>query len=309
MGISGVYRRFHTFLIAVVAGALGIVLGLVFGAVPAHAAGAVNKTILSGNVGKTFSKTISKYDVTGDGAADKLSIKKSSGNGKYYEWKLFIRVNGKRVGTIGTVHDSYASATITYLRTKNKKPFMFIKMVGVNSDGPYGVYKYRNGKLVKLLTPTSEIAAKYCGAHKYIESVRVKGKKVIVCYGSLTCTMAYARYSYTYLYKSGKLRRTSAKASSLQSYQNTDIENLNFSFRTKLYKHAGSKSVKCVAPANAQVTIVGLKCVSKRPWFKVKLASGKTGWIKGLTREQAKKIYTQVNYKYDSLFKQIHMAG
>lgn len=308
MEIAGNRSRARLIGAAAAVGALGVGLCLAFGVAPAHAAGTINKTILSANDGKTLSKTVSKYDVTGDGVADSLAIKKYCNYGKKSITKLSISVNGKHVKTIKLNYEPYATSSVKYLRTKNKKPFLFIQLTGANADGVYGVYKYRKGKLVKLLSQTSAIAGKY-GTHMYIESAKAKGKKVVVRYGSMTFTMAYARYSYTYSFKSGKLKRTKATAAKLKTYQSGKLKNLNFTLKTKLYKRAGSKKVKCVAPANAKVRIIALKCIGKRPWVKVKLASGKTGWVKGVKSKMADKIATQTSYKYSSLFMQLQMAG
>lgn len=291
-----------------VACVLGLFACMMASAQPAQAATAKNVTIIGthskANSPSAFSKTVKAYDITGDKKADKLTIKTTHTNDGY-KTNLKIYVNGKKVKTLSCSASTYAEVHVKYLCTSSKKPFLYISLTGENADGIYGVYRYKSGKLVKLVGATSAIAQKY-GTHMHLATAKASGKKVSVRFNSMTKTIGETDYTYTYTYKSGKLVRTSATASKLSTFKGVSLKNQPLAFKTKVYKAAGSSKVAYTAKAGAKLTISKMKTVKGQPWFYVKNAKGQTGWIKGISKG-VWELYGTFNYS--TLFKNLQMAG
>lgn len=287
---------------------LGLFACLMVTAQPAQAATAQNATIIGthskANSPSAYSKTVKAYDITGDKKKDKLTVKTTHVNDGYKTY-LKIYVNGKKVKTFSAVSSSYAQVSMKYLRTSSKKPFLYISLTGEDQDGIYGVYRYKSGKLVKLVGATSAIAQKY-GSHMHLASAKASGKKISVRFNSMTKTIGEADYTYYYTYKSGKLVRTSATASKLSSFKGVSLKNQPLAFTTKIYKAAGSGKVAYTAKAGTKLTISKVKTLKGQPWFYVKNAKGQTGWIKGISKG-VWAIYG--TYNSSTLFKNLYMAG
>ncbi|MGI6589994.1 MAG: hypothetical protein ACOX1O_00015 [Eggerthellaceae bacterium] len=308
---KGIGARSPMVLALVFSFALGVFACLLATAQPAQAATAQNVTLIGtkskANSANSYSKTVTGYDITGDKKADKLTIKTSHSN-KGYTYKGIVRVyvNGKKAKTLSVIGPpNSVQFRVKYMRTSSKKPFLYIALISVNNDGNYGVYRFKFGKLVKLVKKTSNIAQKY-GTHMNMDTPKAVGKKISVRFNSMTWTIGQASYTYNYRYKSGKLVRTSAVASRLTSFKGVSLKKQPLAYSTKIYKAAGSKKVAFTAKAGTKLTISKMKTINGRPWFQVKKANGQKGWIRGI-----KKSVTEIygSYEYSTPFKNLYMAG
>ena len=151
------------------------------------------------------SKTIKKYDITGDKKADKIKIKvsgaKDDGYGTVFTKALVIYVNGKKLKTIPSKNGEGFTATVQLLTLKNGKSFLYVEYFGNNEDGTYALYQYRSGKIKTILSDT-DIPAKYCTYHHKIDNIKPSGNKIVMTYAPQTYTAAFTYIKYSFPYSS-----------------------------------------------------------------------------------------------------------
>lgn len=247
----------------------------------AHAASAVNKKLLSATYyddDKTKTKTIKKYDITGDGKAD--TIKLQAGDGK-----VCVYVGGTLRGTV-----KYSSAyhyEVKYLCTSNGHPFLLVEASG-ESSGTYALLQYKSGAFKKVVT--NSYVPKSYGDPTSIDAAWASGKQVKVRFESSTNLAGLVQFTYTYNWKGGTLKRASATAPivSVQIVSNGYVKMksasktwLTLVTSVKLRKTAGGSSTVTTAATGTKVKLVSVRVKSGKLYFKLKTASGKQGWLKG----------------------------
>ena len=91
--------------------------------------------------------TYSKYDITGDGYADKIEFSHDRFDGYSYQ-KVSIKVNGK---TVLTKKSSYHYENMgAYLLKIGGKKYLFLYSIGEHEEGDIlGFFRYSGGKLVE----------------------------------------------------------------------------------------------------------------------------------------------------------------
>ena len=161
-----------------------------------------------------LNKTYKKYDITGDGKADKILVK-ADVNSEGYISTMTVRVNGKNSLT-KTYYEGpdagnsvlRAYPQVVLIRLKNKKPFLYIHFSTYNGYYAGGwVYRYKSKKLQQIVD-TSTLVRKYTSAvpntwRAYEILSKVSGNQVWFTIGS---TSTGASKTYKLKYKSGKLK-------------------------------------------------------------------------------------------------------
>jgi len=293
--------------------ALGALLLVALAPQAAHAAKAKNGTLFDPgdwHTGYNYSKqTTKKYDVTGDGKKDKVTIKPvtlTEYSQTTFE-KVKVYVNGKKVGTVKARLGASYTANVTVHVLSNKRAFFFFVMPWDNGDGTYEIYAYKKGKLVKQLSELS--IAPDCSAHKYIDKVKASGKKLKVTYNHMTYALGTSTtFTYSYKWKSGKLKRTSKTTSKL-TYNVGETGNfhegkgyLTAGVKLKAYKSMGSSKVKFKVKIGKKAKPIAVGVKGSQLYIKIKSTSGKTGWLK------VPKGYQQ-NGNGGTMFKESFLAG
>ncbi|MDO4400851.1 MAG: hypothetical protein Q4D27_07885 [Coriobacteriia bacterium] len=151
------------------------------------------------------SKTIKKYDITGDKKADKIKIKvsgaKDDGYGTFFTKALVVYVNGKKLKTIPSKNGEGFTASVQLLTLKNGKSFLYVEYYGNNEDGTYALYQYRSGKIKTILTD-SDIPAACCTHHHKIDSIKPLSNKIVMTYAPQTYFAAFTYIKYSFPYSS-----------------------------------------------------------------------------------------------------------
>ena len=253
--------------------------------VPQKSVKALNKMIMK--TGQTnLKKTVKKYDVTGDGKADKLTIKfvKSS---LYSEWVKEIRVyvNGKLAWRDHGDYESWAfrsSSLVKYMRTTSGVPFLLVKCTANNGDGNHDVLRYRKGKLVSVASNAN--LPKGYGNHQHIENAAASGKYVKVKYAYMTYTAGSVRMTYKYKPKSGLAKRTSATTSAVAYYTGSSFGKSFMQVRSSVqaYTTASLKKAKFTVGAYDYVKIDKACIKSGKLAFRITTDDGKVGWFGAL---------------------------
>ncbi|MDD6651225.1 MAG: hypothetical protein PUE49_03395 [Eggerthellales bacterium] len=302
---SRVQKAAGLFMVALLSLAIAFAAGLTQPQ-EAKAATAGVKTLLKATYqdGGTVTKTISKYDVNGDGKKDAVVLTlKDSATYDVYE-SMTIAINGKRVKTIKGIGHGLAGQ-VKLITLANGKRFFYASFTGENGDGTQAVMQYRKGKMSVICSNKSI----KCNSHRYLTSVKAKGNSVIVGFSPMTQAMgAGFTVNYTYKYKSGTLKRTSSTTTSLK-YQYASGKYgkgwLTNAGSLQLYTSKSCKTKKFVAKKNTKMKVTAVYLKSGVLSYQVKTASGQTGWFKD-------KNYSCPNSHLSAgatLFNETHMAG
>lgn len=241
------------------------------------------------------SKTYKKYDVTGDGKADKIKISFKRVGERGYDGRLRIYVNGK------LAYDNTASDCIYWnvglVRLKNGKAFFDIRNL-VSSDDVdlHRLYKYDDGKF-KVAYDFLKYYEGY--AHNVATAVyKVKGNTIYASiYGQFWKTGGIG-HNIKIQYKNGKLKRVSTYCPI--SYGSEEKNRWTATKKIKVYKKPGSKEVIYTLKKGDVIKINKVVYKNKKIYFQVKNKNGKgkTGYIPELI------------YPFEgSYFKEAHFSG
>lgn len=278
--ISKLAARMNAAFIAI----MSLALLITFCAVMPNEAEAVTpskKTIYSYNsYSNPYSASTNEYDIDNDGNSDEVDFE-AWYRGSYTHW-LKIKVNGKTAYNSGKIYGT-ASFKVQLLTLENGKKFYYIECYGDNYDGIYGIYRYSKGTLKKCCS--NEDVKGF--SHSYINSIKLSGNKVLVNYRGLSNRFGNMKYSYTYKYQKGTLKRTSSTASkfSVQSSKTGKYTKGYFTaaHKIKAKSSVSSKSKTKTIYKNTKVKITKVAIKGKTMWFKVISKSGKTYWINNMS--------------------------
>lgn len=253
---------------------------------------------------KPTSKSFENYDLTGDGKADALRFKLTA------KGKLLVYVNGRKAAAV-PAFDIEPYIQVKYLTLKNGTPFLYIRYSGVNGDGTYAVYQGKGGnKLVKVAS-NLDFPKKYATVHRYLGAVKPSGNKLLITYEPMT--YAAGTLQMTYAFKASKkgatVKRISSTTSKLGLSGSASTKSLHPIKRLTLYTTAKARKVAGYASKGGKLALkkVCLKggAKGKAVMFKVKTASGLSGWFKAPTK--------QTNYfgngHVGTLFQETSLAG
>lgn len=247
-----------------------------------------------GNVwDRNKSKTYKKYDVTGDGKADKVKIvmKRIGENG--YDGRLRIYVNGKLAYDNIASDCIYWSVGLVFL--KNGKTFFNIMSL-VSSDDVdlHKLYQYKYGKF----TVAYDFLKYYEGyAHNVSAGVdSVKGNTIYASICGQFWKTGGIGHNIKIQYKNGKLKRVSNYCPI--SYGSERKNRWTANRKIKAYKNPGSKKVIYTIKKGDVIKINKVVYKNKKIYFQVKNKNGdgKTGYIPETIYPSAKTYFKEAYF-------------
>ena len=141
--------------------------------------------------------------------------------------------------------------------------------------------EYTAKKKVKLHADLSTVFTNYATAQMF-SRVEVPGNNIVLVCSNMTWTCGPVSMNVTYKYQSGKLKR-SYKGEINTTRQFTAAK----AFQS--YKKYQSSKKAFVVRSGEKVTFVAYYQKGKQFWMQLKNASGKKGWMKGLTYQKGGK--------------------
>lgn len=242
------------------------------------------KTVFDWDIYSAYnSETKTVADITGDGVADELRFVLKPWN---YDGSksLIVYVNGKKAYATTDGCGGYV-CEVQRVELASGKAFLYIQYTGDNGDGVYGVFEHKGDKLHKLLSCSVAKGIRHPG----IEKVKVNGNTLSVTYSNQPLALGICEFTYSYKYKSGKLKATSSVASGFAykfeycsgGKKKGMRSTLTLCSTTPAYKKASTKSKKVTLGKGAKVKLEAVKNMDRCLWFKTKVKkTGKTYWIK-----------------------------
>lgn len=210
-----------------------------------------------------------KYDITGDGKADKIRIVKSSDNRS-----LYIYINDK-VAYSFVNQNCNGSVFVKLYTLKNRKVIVYVAAYQDGGGGPVcALFRYKSGKLKKLTDFQSFFPY---GNEASGQVTKVSGNTLRITVTSMSWALGSVDMQYTLKYKNGTLVPTS-RTGKVIGYRSQSW--LTAKKNIQLYTGAASSKKAFVLKKGtlAKVTNCYIKKTNVR--FKIKLANGKTGWLK-----------------------------
>jgi hypothetical protein len=257
---------------------------------PLKANAATAKTVkLSADV------TYKKYDITGNGKKDSLTIKSGKDRDGNYN-SLSVVLNGKTVYSLKK--SIYFSVDIRLYTLQNRKSFLFLYADVTNYDGPVcGIFQYKNGKLSQIIN-FQKLFANY-GSHNYGEVIDISGNSLTVQYYSMSWSLGPSCVNYTYTYKDGTLKRTSNTARFTEIYSaGKDTKTFYANKNLTAYTSASAQEKAFTVKKGKAVVVDKCYANGKVMFIRVKY-NGKYGWIKGLAHcptKDSDKLFSNVTY-------------
>lgn len=244
---------------------------------------------------------ITKYDVTGDGKADKVRIYCAKDRNKPYggvgkDWS--ITVNGK------TVYKDKAGVdflTVTFYPLSANRLYLEIEENWMDNDdiANHGLYEYKDGRLVMLSDLYNPVRKNLYNNHL---SVRIKSlypNKMIVAASNQFAATSRLDWEMVYTYVSGKWKLSGnvyKVTGSVNTHQDkpdqwTLKKNMTF------YKKAGSKSKAFTLKKGDKIQIKKICLKNKNTYMEATAKNGKKGWFLS-----AKKWNSDAGYFKECIF-------
>lgn len=246
--------------------------------------------------------TYTKYDITGDGKADKIKFTKYKKDA-YDTYGVKIVVNGKTVYCNKTER-SLEGPMAELLTLKNGKPFLHVYMVIENDDTSLdSIFYYKNGKLAEALN-LHKLMSGY-GSHLYSD-IKVNGNSFKITQQIYSYTVGASKTTLTYAFSGSKLKRASNTSDLFimklnpQNYADQKYikgNSLTSNTTVKVYSSVSANKVSFTIPKGKKVIVDKVYNNGSIMRYHVKYGT-KTGWI------QARK-----SYKTPLLFKNLFFAG
>lgn len=147
-----------------------------------------------------------KYDITGDGKADKILIKSV-----YDDWgavgveiSVNDRIACRFIHNDGGYHIGGSVYAALYT-LKNGKPFLYISCpTDYDEDVLSMLLQYRSGKLNKIIDFDAAFA-KY-GMHADGRVVNISGNSMTLGFSLVSWTLGVSQYNFAYTYRNGTMR-------------------------------------------------------------------------------------------------------
>lgn len=269
------FKRIVTFLLAIVMVITIAPTSPVF----AKKASDVNKKSLISLTGTSKIST-SKYDVTGDGKADKLVIKC---NKFAYDMGEGIKVivNGKTL--YSDKNDYFYNIYAKICTLSSGKVLVYIYNPADNGDSYLcGLYDL-SGKKMKCVLDMNRMFSKN-GYHVNGDVSAVSGNKITVHHSQQNYCVAGMAVNFTYKYSKGKLVLDKKESTNYQIWAGRGAGNkeLTAAKTITVYKKATSSAKAFTLKRGNKVKVVAVCSYKGNLYFKVKKGN-KTGYIKCIT--------------------------
>lgn len=238
-------------------------------------------TAKPGAYGLEIDAPCADFDVTGDGLCDTVEVATNANT-----TKVVISVNGIRCysGPTGLQNAGmfrYVDAQVVVLR--NGCTFISLDSCGgAWTHGMGGLFQYRSGAM-KCVVPYNKIVPKRYGYWDGLKRLNVSGNKVIVRAGLSMRTTGRIASDFTYVYRSGTLKRLATTVPIKKIYSETS-SSANKKFKAtkniSAYREKSCKIRKFTIRKGQNVKFQKMYVANKAVHFQVKVG-GKTAWIKG----------------------------
>ena len=236
---------------------------------PAQAA---NPTVQKLREGVTYLK----YDITGDGRADRILIQNFQA-GWWYDG-VKISVNGKTAYQFSSESlpiSSPAEATLYTLR--NGKPFLYLFAWTEDDDGLSVLLQYRAGKLRNVVDFNGTFSG--YGSHRTGKVLYVSGNRMTLGFTSMSWTLGYSQYNFSYVYRNGTMRL----ASSFGTVSRFGSGNVLVAGRSlKVYTDVTARRTAFLLKPGNRIVVTGVYCGKTGLWLRV-YYGGKYGYLKCLS--------------------------
>lgn len=245
----------------------------------------------------------SQYDVTGDGKADKVVIKRVKNEeddlNDYITLKVFI--NDQIALERKEPYDPYWAVNL--IRLKNGKIFFEIKDCYASSRvNTHRLYAYNNGK-VKCMYDFKKYYELY--AYDYLVNIeKISGNTIETKVDAQFYTSGSIKFNMNVSYKDGKIIRTSNQYD-LRYKEMYHKNKWTVNKKIKVYKKAGSKKLAYTLQKRNIIKINKVIYKNNKVYFQVKNkgGKGKTGYIPATKNARA-----TYDNKY-KCFKEIEFVG
>lgn len=246
-------------------------------------------------------KTISSYDLTGDGKKDKLLIKRTKNaqyNNEYGygdEWKIYL--NGKSVKTI---KDDVSKPKVCLYRVSKKRVYLLIYSCQPNNGDIYdcSLYQVKKNKLVKVADFYKSFVEQTASFHYSVELKDMTAKNMtIICSDQLNST-ARIGWKVNYKYTNGKWKKTSnVYTAYYETWQTEQKSGYTAKHKIRAYTSTSLRKTAFVVKRGEKVKIKKICIKNGNTYLQLTKKNGRKGWIKD------PKGYT------DGYFEEAYFAG
>lgn len=254
---------------------------------------AKNPSLVKLKLGKTYAK----YDITGDKKNDKVKITQQKRDSNGYAYKVYVSINGKK-HTLTNKWGFY-DVNPSIVTLKNGKTYLWIKSSGEDDSDPFMcMYQYKSGRIVKVVTFTSDGQSKYAGPGS-TDITKVSGNTITVKQNAMSTPLGVMGYSYNYTYKNGKIVKSSNVGKILWvTFDNGKRGCTGILKSTKdLYISTSFKKKVTRVKAGQQATVTKIYITKNMISVKLKAKNGKSGWVKcSKTYDDKKLIFKKCFY-------------
>ena len=262
----------------VITAAAVLLLFAAFFAIPASAA---QPPLVDLGYSEKFSRTFTKYDVTGDGTPDKISIGLGEKQEEGYYRKLIVRINGKAAFTKWYTYEGTFGARVMILRLTGGRVYVFIK----DSMGDFcslcSLFRYVGGKLVKSFDLRTMGGIYPKGKLEYPTGLPLKvSGNYITCSAFFQCpALAGTGFNVKLVLKSGKLQLASRYIA--MKGINGSEPNAKYKLRETVPAYATAKAAKAgrFFKKGSLVRVTTMVFGDGFIRFRIVNASGRSGYI------------------------------
>lgn len=224
-------------------------------------------------------KTVSSYDLDGDGKKDSIKLSYMS-KGEYdesYEGYYHVTVNGN-VYKINC--SEYMDGYLSLIRAQNGSMFVLTHTEGMDEHGTWVLSAYKDGRLVKLDTRSED---QYDDTGDYIEysDFFVTGNQLTII--ERVSSSVASSFDMTSVYDLSKGKATLASKDH-QIYQNgmNSLDDTKLVLKTarafKTYKTAACHKTGIIIPAGVKVTVESMRIMDDYNAYKI-VYNGRSGYI------------------------------
>ncbi|MCD8200198.1 MAG: hypothetical protein LUD25_04535, partial [Coriobacteriaceae bacterium] len=232
-------------------------------------------------------KTVTKYDVNGNGNNDTVEFTKTGkfkASGETLYKQLIVSINGTETPLFQQTH-GFASASAELVTLKNGARYIWLTgAYGLGSDDedmdPWNIF-YKCNKKDKLVIAVKcdKYVLKFGSSEPNNTVLGGKGNKVTVT-ENLSLPFDSTRVQFTYKYKGGKLKLASKAGKVVGSGTSKKPNKGNLVKAQKLYAKPMAKKSSTTLAKNTKVTYKKVYISKKALRVQVKSSTGKTGWIR-----------------------------
>ncbi len=238
-------------------------------------------------------KTVTKYDVNGDGNNDTIEFTKSgeftSGKTTLYK-QLFVSINGTETALFRQTH-GFADASAKLVTLKNGACYIWLTgAYGLDSEDmdPWNIF-YKCNKKDKLVSKVE--CDKFVLNFGYSVPGKTKiggeGNKITVRENLSLTALGDIQVKFTYKYTDGKLKLTSKAGKVTGTGNGEKTVKGKLAKSKKLYAKKTGAKVSTTLAQNTKVTLKKVYITKKALRVQAKTSTGRIGWLRCNTKSDA----------------------